>query len=163
MSRSSGIYFRGRDLWVHTEGLQVWLALLIEAGSLLEARDEPWFQDLIKNWRVQATVADLGCTLEDSWTDEQLGVIVGLARRTRRELEDPGVESQLLRPEWSVLDDLPVAGGVGPLHLHDRINEVADAFIRLLEGALPPDPHEGWWGVGWGRGQWVTIPRRRKA
>ncbi|MFS8095757.1 hypothetical protein LFM09_01340 [Lentzea alba] len=36
--------------------------------------------------------------------------------------------------------------------------EVADGFLRLLDGTLPDDPHLGWWFLGTGRG-WQVIDR----
>jgi hypothetical protein len=159
VSRSSIIDYRGRTLWVHTEGLQVWLALLVEAGSELEARHEPWFRELLEHWKVEATVADLGCTLDDAWSVEQEGVVAGLARHVQRHLE-PGIEP---RPGWSVLDGHPVAWGVGERNLLLRMAEVADGFIHLIDGTLPPDPLGGWWGVGWGRDRWEVILLRTQA
>jgi hypothetical protein len=154
------VEFRNRLLWVHTESLQVWLALLVEAAEELEATDEPWFATLIKSWRVQATVADLGCALEDGWSNEELGVVVQLAKATRERLAEPETVAHVLTPGWSVLDGEPVAAGVGSLRLVERITQVADAFVLLLQGALPPDPPGAWWFVGGRAETWDTIRER---
>jgi hypothetical protein len=42
VSRTSAISFRGRTLWVTTEGLQQWLRLLVAEGADIESRDEEW-------------------------------------------------------------------------------------------------------------------------
>lgn len=148
---------------MHTEGLQAWLALLIEMASEVEARNEEWFKGLLQQWRVQATVPDLGCTLDDGWSREHLSVVVELARRTRERLREPSTEAHMLDPTWSVLDELPVAGGVGSHNLMLRVNEVAKAFIDLLDGSLAEAPDGTWWAVGWGQGDRDTIRKRDDA
>jgi hypothetical protein len=110
----------------------VWLGLLVEGAADLDAWDEPWFREVVGYWRVQATVADLGCTLDDSWSDEQLLTVMDLARRMR---------------------------GAG---VSDMVDEVADAFVRLLDGSLPPDPAGAWWLAGAGLGTWGQIPTRNE-
>jgi hypothetical protein len=89
VSRTSSIGFRGRRLWAHTEGLQVLSALMVEAAGHLEARDERWLQALVEQWRVQASVRDLGCALDDSWSSSQVSLIKDMIDSVRRELREP--------------------------------------------------------------------------
>jgi hypothetical protein len=69
-------------------------------------------------------------------------------------------EDQLRR--WLIVDDLPVAGAVSRTGAEvevERVLEVADAFLALLDGTLPKDPPNGAWFVGGGRG-FEVIPYR---
>lgn len=137
------------------------MALMVEAAEKLEARDERWFQGLVQqHWRVQASVPDLGCTLDDSWSPEQLSLIKDLIESVRRELREPDAIGRVLAPGWSVLDGLPVAGGVGPLRVIERVDEVADAMIQLLDERLPPNPPGSWWFVGLAEPEWRRIKMR---
>jgi hypothetical protein len=154
------IEFRGRRLWAHTEGLQVLLALMVEAAEKLDANDERWFQELVAQWRVEASVAVFGRALDDSWSPEQLTLIKDVIGSVRRELREPDAVHRVLRPGWSVLDDLPVADGVSPLRVIERVDEVADAMIQLLDQRLPPNPPGSWWFVGLGEGVWQHVKVR---
>ena len=161
MSRTSAIGFRGRWLWAHREGLQVLLALMVEAAAgRATSDDEPWFAAIVQQWQVQASVADLGCTLDDSWSPEQLALVRDLIEGVRGELRAPDAAGRVLRPGWSVLDDLPVAGGVGTERVIERVDEVADALLQLLDGRLPPNPPGAWWFVGTAEPEWRHIEMR---
>jgi hypothetical protein len=119
-------------------GLQAWLALLVEDGEQAAEIAQPWFSDLIDHWREQAEIRDLGCTLHDDWSSEQVNAVTRLATRVRSRLPQLG----------------PTTGGVNI----NLVDQVADAFIGLISETLPPDPLNGMWFVGASPG-WKFIPR----
>lgn len=130
MSRTAAISFRGRMLWVTTEGLQQWLRLLVDESENVEGRDEDWFSDLRRDWSIQAEVDDLGATLSDAWSNQQVAVLLEMARAAQTAVSD------------------------------DRVMQISDGWIQLLSGDLPPDPPSAWWFLGAANDGWRQMAKR---
>jgi hypothetical protein len=160
VSSKQALVFRDRLLWARTETLMVWLGHLVETSGEVAGTDEAWFGDLLRDWREQSFIGDVGCTMEDSWTDDQLAQVVELAKRGRGLLHTEPPPSYLRSPDWSVHNHDRVAGGGRPEPLIELLDQLADAFTLLLEGRLPPDPNDGAWVVGFRPGEWSAIYRR---
>lgn len=160
MSRTKFVEIGERGFWAVDDALDVWLAYLVEeVGDV--GPGEGWLGELVDQWRRAAAIGDYGVTVRSpvAAQRERLRWIAAGARR--RVVEGGFVSVERLR-QWVILADLTVSdgfsrtpGGVGV----ERILEVADGFIGLLEGTLPADPPNGWWYLGTGVGDSV-IERR---
>lgn len=158
MSGNVTVWFRGRMFWAKSYGLSIVIAATVEAAD--RRGDLAWLDETIESWRVQACVRDLGMTLDDDWSPEQVGVVASLVDEAGRWLAGRGSLPAAELNGWHLSDELTVDGGgftqavdvAGPV-------EVATAVRDLLLGTLPPDPDDGWWFVGKGTGR-STIRRR---
>jgi hypothetical protein len=101
--------FRDRLLWARTETLQVWLGLLVEVSDGVAGTGEEWFTKLLSDWRVQSFVADVGCTLEDNWNDDELAVVREVVCEARMIVQSGHLPDHLYAPDWS----LSTAGETG--------------------------------------------------
>ncbi|MEV6563000.1 hypothetical protein AB0M22_45300 [Nocardia sp. NPDC051756] len=153
MSRTKFVGIDDRGFWAVDDALDVWLAYLVEAvGDAGSA--EVWLSDLVDDWRRGSALADIGVAM-------RLPVAVhrervrGIAERARGAARAGGDVSVERLRQWVILGDSTVSDGfsrtpdgVGV----DRILEVADGFLGLLNGTLAADPPHGWWYLGTGAG-----------
>jgi hypothetical protein len=130
MSGTSALTYHDRTIWATTEGLQHWLCHLVSESESAEGRNEQWFAELVEHWAIQAQVRDLGATLEDGWTSQQVEILIELAKSARRTLRD------------------------------ERVIQIADGWLGLLSNDLPPDPPSAWWFLGADPEGWQRIERR---
>ncbi|WP_433656035.1 hypothetical protein ACQPW1_33700 [Nocardia sp. CA-128927] len=160
MSRTKFVEIDDRGFWAVDDALDVWLAYLVEAAGDAGPA-EPWLSDLVEDWRRGSALADIGVTMRLPVAAHRERVR-GIAERARRAaLAGGNVPVERLR-QWVILADSTVSDGfsrtpdgVGV----DRILEVADGFIGLLDGRLAADPPHGWWYLGTGAG--MSIIERR--
>ncbi|WP_225725132.1 MULTISPECIES: hypothetical protein [unclassified Nocardia] len=154
MSATKFVEIDGRGFWALDDALDVWLAYLVDQiGDRLHA-DDAWIADLRDQWVLVAAISDYGITI-DFDTQEHRDRIREFAEAARRVASEVGdVTVDRLR-QWLILDDIAVSDGHArrPEGVQlNRILEVADGFIALLDGRLPPDPPAGWWFLGTGEG-----------
>ncbi|CAM4482908.1 hypothetical protein NONI108955_33685 [Nocardia ninae] len=161
MSATQFVEIDGRGFWAVDDALGVWLAYLVDQVGDESRADDPWLADVCDQWRRTAAISDFGTTI-DFDTRQQRDQVREFARAAR----DAAVAAGDVRTDqlcqWLILDDIAVSDGharrPGGVQLN-RILEVADGFIALLDGRLPPDPPSGWWFVGTGEGMRVLTRR----
>jgi hypothetical protein len=161
MSRTSWVEIAGRGFWSLDDALGVWLAYLVEQADNHDRVQDGWLTGQVECWRVAAAITDYGCSLsieteqQREWISEFAGAARGAA------VAAGNITEQRLR-EWMILPDVAVSdgfsrteGGIGV----DRVLEVADGLIALVNGRFPADPPTGWWFLGTGDGvQVITRP-----
>lgn len=163
MSRTTTVTVGSRHFWAVDDAFGVWLGYLVEEVGDPAASPDPWLGELAQRWRVAAVVTDYGLELE-SLTPEQTDRLRSIALAARQKASDEGDLSEEQLRRWLVVDDLPVAGGfsrTGSQVEVRRVLEVADGFVALLDGDLAPDPPQGVWLLGTGRGFDVMRYRDR--
>lgn len=142
MSQTSSLLFRGRVVWTTTNSLHAWLRVLVEEADRSGLSQEAWFAQLTECWRVQSQISDVGCTLDDQWTDDQVAHVVSVATAARQNL-----------PTGTTLMSKNTDA--------QQVDQLADAFVRLVSGTLPTDPPGGLWFVGRGTEEWDRLPVRK--
>ena len=138
---SSYTEFRGRGFWARDALLEVWLILLAEEAE----REQPpidWLNHAAKHWRSQATSGMVGCLSANLDPYATFGDRAQqLERVATRALETLRAHGPTM--ERGVLNALHV-GGPGAQFTSDVATalfvDVAEAFIRLLQGPLDTDP-----------------------
>ncbi len=161
MGRTTTIRYGGRGFWALDDALAVWRAFLVEELDRHEDRAEPWVANLSAQWHRAAAISEFGAEI-GSGTPEQISRLRDRATQARSNARIRGSLSEDDLRGWIILDDLPVAGAfsrAGTVVEIERVLEVADAFLALLDGTLPPDPPGGAWFLGSGRG-FAVIPDR---
>ncbi|MFI9386171.1 hypothetical protein [Kutzneria sp. NPDC052558] len=163
MSRSKTVVVGERGFWALDDAFDVWFAYLVEQIDL-EAGDDPWLASLAEPWRVAAAVNDYGADAGQP-TPEQARRLLAIAATARQRAVDTGdIPVERLR-EWLILDDLAVSQGfsrTGDRVEVARVLEVADGFMALLDGSLPPDPATGAWFLGTGH-PWSVMKMHPEA
>jgi hypothetical protein len=160
VSRTTTVRYGERLFWALDDAFGAWFAYLVE--EIDRRPDDPWLAELARDWRVAAAVTDFGATVPECTTD-QLGELLDIAAAARRRATAAGDITAEELGAWLIVDDLPVSDGFPRTEggvLLDRILEVADGFVALLGGTLPPDPPEGAWFFGTGNGDAVIRYRR---
>lgn len=163
MSGTTTIRMGERFFWAVDDACGVWLAYLVEEIARQGAESDPWLAESARSWRVAAAVTDYGANL-GAPTPEQadrLRAIAVTARETARANGDVPVDR--LR-QWIMVGDLAVSDGfsrTGDRVGVDRVLEVADGSIALLDGSLRPDPPGSQWFLGTGDGWRVMGAGRR--
>jgi hypothetical protein len=161
VTRTTTLTYGDRGFWALDDACAVWLAYLVEEAIGNPTQDDPWCIEAREQWRVAAAITQLGAHVPQS-RPEQLGRLRATALAARDRAQARGdLPEQDLR-SWIVVDDLPVSNGFsrrGAVIEVQRILEVADAFIALIDGTLPADPPAGAWFVGLGRG-YEVMPYR---
>ncbi|MEU7632918.1 hypothetical protein AB0C34_23515 [Nocardia sp. NPDC049220] len=161
MSRTSFVEIDGRGFWSLDDALGVWLAYLVEQADRHDRIEDGLLSEQVECWRVAAAITDCGCSvsIETEQQREWIGEFADAARRAAVAAGD--ITEDRLR-EWMIVPDMAVSdgfsrtrGGIGV----DRVLEVADGFIALVNGRFPADPPSGWWFLGTGAGMQV-IKRR---
>ena len=152
-----------RGFWALDDAFAVWLAYLVEE---IDRRigDEPWLAKLAADWRVATVVTLYGADAGDLTPErsQRLLEIALPARQRAREAGDVTVEQ--LR-QWTMLDDEPVSNAfsrTGDRVEVDRVLEIADGFIALLDGSFALDPPTGVWFLGTGQ-PWSVMETRPEA
>lgn len=149
-----------RGFWALDDAFAVWLAYLVEQIDL-EAGNDPWLAELAADWRVATVVTLYGADVGKP-TPEQSRRLLAVAVAARQRAVDTGdIPVERLR-QWILLDGHAVSDGfsrTGDRIEAGRVLEVADGFIALLDGSLPPDPPAGTWFLGTGHGSSVMELR----
>lgn len=148
MSQTLFVNWRDDGFWAYDVVAAVFLKHLIDAALLhLEHHDEPWLNDAIPQWRVNAVCSDLGLYLDESWSVGQVAVFTGLARQACDNLSRrdniPAAEIQ----SWQLID-----GDNGrffargePFITTASAIRLGEAIIKLVNGTLPEPPPRTWW------------------
>jgi hypothetical protein len=132
-----------RYFWALDDAFAVWFEYVLAQIEL--SPPDPWLADLAELWRGAVVCPDFGASVSE-WTSEQLVMLHAIGVEARKRAVEAGdVPRDFTRTGEDVVRLL-------------RVLEVADGFLRLLDGTLPDDPHLGWWFLGTGRG-WEVIPR----
>ncbi|GAB4587059.1 hypothetical protein [Nocardia sp. IFM 10818] len=154
MSATKFVEIDGRGFWAVDDALDVWLAYLVDQLGNEPHTNDPWLADLRDQWRRASALNDHSTTI-DFDTRQHREQIRACARAARDAAVAAGDVSVDRLRRWLILDDIPVSDGFArrPDGVQlTRILEVADGFIALLDGRLPPDPPSGWWFFGTGEG-----------
>lgn len=163
VSSTKFVEIDGRGFWTVDDALDVWLAYLVEQLDRGDRAGDAWLAGLDDQWRHAAAIADYGTTIELDTPEHRAWLREYAAAARRAAVEAGDITADRLR-QWLILDDLAVSGGFsrrpGGVSLN-RILEVADGFIALLDNQLPADPPSGWWFLGTGNG--MAILHRRKS
>ncbi len=142
MSKTKPVRIHDRLVWVWDNSHDVVLASLVEVAGP-DADDQ-----VLHDWRVWASIADLGFRYPTGdWPDaDQLVALLELARDR---IEEHGAVEAADLTSWSVLEGKLVSGGFlrQPLPAAAVI-EVVDAFQDLALGTYDPDPPGGAWLLG---------------
>jgi hypothetical protein len=96
----------------------------------------------------------VGVTIDEG-TIDQVSRLRTIASAARDRAAHAGSVSESQLREWIIVDDMPVHDGmsrIGHEVTIDRILDVADGFLELLDGTLPPDPPDSSWFLGTGSG-----------
>lgn len=159
VSRTATVRYRDRHFWALDDALAVWLAYLVEEFDAMPADSELAAE--LEDWRIATFVTDYGANIPVVSESTQARLLEGFVDARSKAMLHGDVSTQTLEA-WKLVDDRPVSGGFsrsgGSVEL-PRIMEVADAFIALMKGSLPPDPVGGWWFLGTGHG-FQVIPMR---
>lgn len=162
MSRTTTVSFGDRKFWALSDAFGAWLAYLVEVADAHTTEPESWLGEQTGRWKVAASITDFGADIT-AGTADQIGLLRDYALEARELVITRGPLSREDLQGWIVVDDLAVNGGnvrIGDVLSVERILEVADAFIALVNGTLPPDPPGGTWFVGTGDG-YRTMSERR--
>lgn len=156
MSKTTVLTVGDRGFWALNDAFGVWLAYLAEEieGDAAEAQ---WLAEIAEQMRVSAAITDLGFDLDPGPADQVARIRSYAASARRAAVGAVDVPVGRLR-RWMILPDVAVAGGfsrTGPVVELQRILEVADAFIAILDGDFPPDPAAGAWFTGTGAGMLI--------
>ncbi|MEC3919952.1 hypothetical protein [Nocardia sp. CDC160] len=161
MSRTTFVNVDGRGFWALDDALGAWLAYLVEQMVSSDRVPDAWLAAIAADWRVAAAITDLGVSLTFE-TERQRGWISEYAHAARAAAIAVGDVAEERLRRWMILPDMAVSqgfsrtkGGIGL----NRILEVADGFIALVDGRFQSDPPSGWWFLGAGNGMQV-IERR---
>lgn len=153
VSQTTTVRYRDRHFWALDDAFAVWLAYLVEELEAGEVRSDE-LAAAAEHWRVATFVTDFGADIPDA-PEPVMARLRASASRARDHAVTNGDVSTTTLAAWKLIDDQPVSGGFSRTGDHvevTRILEVADAFIALLSGSLPPDPAHGAWFVGTGNG-----------
>jgi len=150
MSRTTTVNRGDRHFWTWDDSFGVWMAYLAEE---IDGLDPPPadLAALAEDLHVVSAAIDLGANFSDVGEDS-LPLLLQVAATARARAVDAGDISEEALRSWMAVDDLPVAGAfsrsrTGVVEI-ERILDVADTTIALLDGTLPADPPEGSWFVG---------------
>ncbi|MFC9435713.1 hypothetical protein [Nocardia sp. NPDC057030] len=161
MSRTTFVNIDGRGFWAVADAFGVWLAYLVEQIDSGDRVPDAWLAATVEDWRVAAAITDLGVGVTFE-TERQRSWISEYARAARGAAVAAGDVTEERLRQWIILPDTAVSqgfsntkGGIGL----NRILEVADGFIALVDGRFQADPPPGWWFLGTGGGMRV-IERR---
>ncbi len=163
MSRTTTLTVGDRGFWALNDAFGVWLAYMVEEIERDGGPEDPWLAALAEQWRVSSAITDFDADLTLD-APEQTPRIRAYAVAARRAAVNAGDITVQRLQHWMILPDIPVADGfsrTGDRVEVDRVLEVADAFIALLNGNFPPDPPTGAWFLGTGDGMRVIDYRKK--
>jgi hypothetical protein len=138
MSKKTFVSYGDRVFWALSDAFAVWFAYLAEQVALSGAGDDRWLSQQARAWRVAADATDLGVTVKHGTVD-QISQLRTIARAARDRAAQAGSISESTLREWIIVDDKPVHDGMSRLGHEvkvDRILDVADGFLELLDGTL---------------------------
>jgi hypothetical protein len=158
MSRTKAIHVNDRFVWAWDNSHDIVVAHLIEA-----AVDTGHAQSrFIENWRIWASINDLGFSYPEPTTPQpdEMRLLLAMVKARVTELGD--VTGEHLRA-WSVLPGELVSGGFlrTPTLTTTALLDVVDAISCLIGRSLDADPPGARWFVGLNEGR-TTIPMRRR-
>jgi len=140
--------FEGHRILGHRSAVGVFLKYLVDEAEASEHKDEPWLSDAVSHWRVQASIAEFGITLEEKWSSAQRQVFIILAEEackklaTRESIPAEEVDS------WRLVDGMPISGfGPGVKAPTAPIIELGQALIAVVSGKQPPRGDDWYYGL----------------
>jgi hypothetical protein len=160
MSGTVTVRWGDRLLWARSRETAIvaaWMVRIVEEDG---SEGDPWWADLLVQWRVQACVRDLGLTLEADWPDDRREAVVDVVSRARDRIALHGDHTAAELRAWIVLDDMWVdfsSGGPSDDVPCEHIVDVADGIGEILTGTLAPDPPGGAWFAGAPGGRRVIL------
>jgi hypothetical protein len=159
MTKSQCIEFEGRLFWAYDVVAGVFLKYLIDEAERSEDANEPWLSAAISQWRVQASIAEYGFTLEEQWSSAQKQTFLKLAEGACNKLTSrESIPAQEVA-SWPLVDELRIFPRGSEEMLTAPVVELGHAVIALVSGKLPHPPE----GEAWYFGPWIgskTIQMR---
>jgi hypothetical protein len=144
VSRTTTVTYGDRGFWALDDAFGVWMGYIVEEIDH-EHGDDPWLDEMARHWRVAAAITELGARVSRG-TRDQVTRLIDVASGARERACSRGTLTVDQLRRWVIVDDLSVSQGFSRTGNHveiERVLEVADAFIALLDGSLPPDPYKG--------------------
>lgn len=143
MSKTKSLCVFDRLVWVWDNSIDIVLAFMIEEAT--SEVDPAW----LANWRIWASVADLGVEFDLSAPTSH-AVVENLLGRARARVTAHGDFTGNDLASWSVLDGASVSSGfIRGGHLEvDAVLDAVDGISELIAGRFPADPPDGYWLIG---------------
>ena len=153
MTATKGIKFEGRFFWAYDVAAGVFLKYLIDEAEASEQAGEQWLSDAVSHWRVQATIAECGLTLEEHCSSVQRQIVIKLAEAACKKLATRESIPAEEISSWPLTDELRIFPRSATEVLTAPIIELGHAIIALVSGNLPrPSKGEAWfYGTPTGR------------
>jgi hypothetical protein len=130
----------------------IFVKYLIDAAEEFDGGEKPahahsaWLAAEVESWRVCAAICDMSVSFDDGWSEDQRGLVSGLAERACAELTQRFFISAAEMRRWNVLEGVV---GIEPRGEQDvpaaSVVEVGRAVITLLRGGKIEPPAEGDW------------------
>ena len=149
MSQTLFIEDRGHGFWAFDLVAAVFLKHLIDvAAPRASAPDDQWLVKAVANWRVNAVISDFGLFLDETWSEEQIKVLIELMGKACRLLEERvGIPAKEIQA-WTILNDLRIYARGFETVPTGPVVRLGQAIISLLDGSLPMAPASTWWFYG---------------
>lgn len=146
MTRTAFVSFRDDGFWAYDVAGSIFLWHLIDsAGQRLQSNPEPWLQNMVQHWRVAALVTELAHYADDDWSPSQVDTVIELSRNATDTIRRHGDFAADDVQSWPVLDDHRISTrGHDPIPA-ESVARLGDPFVTLLQGKLPPPPHNELW------------------
>lgn len=146
MSKLLYITFRGDGFWAYDVASSVFLKFLIDAASeRVSAGADHWLVDAVHNWRISAVISELAHYADDEWSQSQINTVIELSQVATEKIRCGGDIPASEIEAWPILDSQRIfARGHDPVPC-EPVARLGDAFIALLQNALPKPPQGQWW------------------
>ena len=149
MTMTQFVDYRGKGFWAYDVALGVYLKHLIDAAEQRKPEaDAEWLEEAVAWWRVAAVISDYGLTIESSWSESQIDVLLDLLDRacTRLAEHEEIPASEIV--SWPLLDDLRIHPRGAIVVRTAPVVELGLAIIALINGTLPESPAGTVWFYG---------------
>ena len=148
MTATKGIQFEGRFFWAYDVAAGVFLKPLIDEAEASGQADAPWLSKAMSSWRVQASITELGFTLEEEWSSAQRQTFIKFAEGACQKLATRESIPAEEIVSWPLVDELRVSPRGAKEVLTAPVVELGRAIIALVSGSLPQSPEGEAWFYG---------------